>query len=217
MHLCMPRRAIFICIYLSVSILCLCVFHFLLQLADFTSGFIKLNWHHRDILQCIECIPPTKRGIHCQQIFAINVAISLVTSDDSEEDDKRSGVLRSYPVKVPLYLCLFFNCLFLQTTNILKKRKSKRNLALLLFDFWWKGELSKTSISTVNRFWIWCDEWRIRIIIYFNAWKFRENKMPWKIVFVGNQKIVITILGLKGKYHLQFKYFPLNNALIYCL
>jgi len=133
MHLCMPRRAIFICIYLSVSILCLCVFHFLLQLADFTSGFIKLNWHHRDILQCIECIPPTKRGIHCQQIFAINVAISLVTSDDSEEDDKRSGVLRSYPVKVPLYLCLFFNCLFLQTTNILK-RKSKRNLALLLFD-----------------------------------------------------------------------------------
>ena len=83
------------------------------QLEHLIKCVLSLDWHQRNLLQCVESIlPATVRGLHFQQVLAINVAIKLIDTQDDEDEDssgnekvveneeKEYKLRLDYPVKV---------------------------------------------------------------------------------------------------------------------
>ena len=53
---------------------------------------LDLDWHHRDMLQCVDSIlPSTVRGLQFQQVLAINLAIQLIDKQKDEDEVDSSG------------------------------------------------------------------------------------------------------------------------------
>lgn len=66
---------------------------------------LDLDWHHRNMLQCVDSIlPSTVRGLHFQQVLAINLAIKLIDRQEDEkentEQEKENKLRLDYPIKV---------------------------------------------------------------------------------------------------------------------
>ena len=81
---------------------------------------LSLDWHHRNLLQCVEnVLPSTARGVHFQQVLAINVAIKLIDKQPDDDEEIEDSVeqkeskeeeykLRlNFPVKVTTKIRIF--------------------------------------------------------------------------------------------------------------